>query len=241
MWPFKKVSTLAESGLLEGFTDWHSHILPGVDDGMHTMEESLATLSSYEERGVKRVWLTPHVMEECPNTTGRLRERFDDLCSEYNGPIELRLASENMLDSLFEERLRNNDFLPIGTEGDHLLIETSYVNPPLGMDQMIQRVLSSGLTPVLAHPERYRYMDKEDYEKWRNRGVMFQCNFVSLVGGYGETARGKLEWLLKQGMIDLTGSDLHRHKVLLHTEVKRPKNSETLKALVEVAHNPKLQ
>ena len=69
MWPFKSVDKLSKSGLLDGFTDWHSHILPGVDDGIRTMDESLATLASFEEHGVKKVWLTPHVMEDCPNTT----------------------------------------------------------------------------------------------------------------------------------------------------------------------------
>jgi len=134
MWPFnKKASEMGESGLFQEFTDWHSHLLPGVDDGIHTMEETLAVLSKYEELGVKRVWLTPHVMEETPNSTGFLRTRFDDLKATYTGPVELRLASENMLDSLFEERIRVGDVLPIGSSEDHLLIETSYVNPPLGM------------------------------------------------------------------------------------------------------------
>lgn len=241
MWPFKKKApVLGESGLFDSFTDWHSHILPGVDDGIHTLEESLAVLKKYEELGVKNVWLTPHIMEEVPNTTGHLRDRFDDLKREYNGPIKLNLAAENMLDSLFEERIKNGDVLPIGKNGDHLLVETSYVNPPLGMEQMIQSVFAAGLTPILAHPERYRYMELEDYEMWKQRGVLFQCNFMSLLGGYGETARGKLEWLLKEGMIDVTGSDLHRHIILEHSLEKRPKNNEALEMLVEIAHNPKI-
>ena len=103
--------------MLQGFTDWHSHILPGVDDGIPTMDESLSTLASLEEQGVRKVWLTPHVMEDCPNTTGRLRERFAELREQYKGPIELALASENMLDALFEERLRDRDFRPARASG----------------------------------------------------------------------------------------------------------------------------
>ena len=240
MWPFKSVDKLGKSGLLENFTDWHSHILPGVDDGIRTMDESLATLAAMEDRGVSKVWLTPHIMEDCPNSTSRLRERFADLLENYKGGIELKLASENMLDSLFEERLKAGDLLPIGDNADHLLVETSYVNPPYGMDTMIENVLAAGLTPVLAHPERYRYMNENDYTKWKSRGVLFQCNYISIVGGYGETARKKIEWLLKEGMVDLTGSDVHRKFVFEHVMEKSPKRNDPLRLLVEVAHNPKV-
>ncbi|MBD5348629.1 MAG: capsular biosynthesis protein [Bacteroides sp.] len=238
MWPFKSVDKIKKSGLLTNFTDWHSHILPGVDDGIRTMEESLATLAAFENAGVRKVWLTPHVMEDSPNTTGGLRQRFEELKNEYKGSVELALASENMLDSLFEERLEAKDFLPIGEEGRHLLVETSYVNPPFGMESMIDGVFKAGYIPILAHPERYRYMEEQDYRKWKSKGVLFQANYMSLLGGYGETARKKLEWLLKEGMINLTGSDVHRQFVFEHMIEKSPKRAEPLRQLVEVAQNP---
>ena len=72
MWPFRKKQTLEESGFFRGFTDWHCHILPGVDDGVLTMDESLQILAEYERLGVKEVWLTPHIMEDIPNTTEKL-------------------------------------------------------------------------------------------------------------------------------------------------------------------------
>ena len=193
MWPFTKKISLEQSGLFQGLTDWHSHILPGVDDGFQKMEDSLAALQKYEELGVKSVWPTPHIMEECRNTTQGLRDRFAELQAEYQGPIQLQLAAENMLDSLFEERFQANDLLTIGPGGNYLLVETSYVNPPYGMENMMQQIMSTGLTPILAHPERYRYMEQDDYMTWKERGVVFQTNFMSLVGMYGETARSKPE------------------------------------------------
>ncbi len=241
LWPFKSVDKLEKSGMLDGYVDWHSHILPGVDDGIRTMDESLDTLKAFEEHGVRKVWLTPHVMEDCPNTTERLRERFEDLRQAYKGNMELALASENMLDSLFEERLQAKDFLPIGEKGEHLLVETSYVNPPYGMDDMIDGIFNIGLIPILAHPERYRYMNEDDYLKWKEKGVLFQSNFISIVDGYGETARKKLEWMLKQNMVDLIGSDIHRKFVFDHIIAKSPKRKDSLTALVDVAHNPKIK
>ena len=240
MWPFTKTDSLEKAGMLNGFTDWHSHILPGVDDGIRSMSSALEVLARYEEAGIKKVWLTPHVMEDYPNTPEKLREKFQELKSEYKGNIELRLAAENMLDSLFEERLAEKNFLTIGEEGRHLLIETSYMNPPYGFEDMLQRTMSAGYNLVMAHPERYRYMDEEDYWKLKKKGILFQINFISLVGGYGETARKKAEWLLKEGMIDVAGSDLHRLEFFNEGIGLSPKKKQSLTQLLEVAKNPAL-
>ncbi|MDE6340298.1 MAG: capsular biosynthesis protein [Muribaculaceae bacterium] len=238
MWLFNRVKKLSESGMFEGFTDWHSHILPGVDDGIAKMEDALAVLKRYEELGIRKVWLTPHVMEDYPNTLESLKERFRELKEAYKGNVELGLAAENMLDSLFEERLEKNEFMPIGDEGKHLLVETSYMNPPYAMEEMIAKAQSLGYTLILAHPERYRYMDEEDYRRWKDRGLLFQTNFISLVEGYGETARKKCEWLLKEGMIDICGSDVHRLNFFDRSVEMNPKKSAYLDMLKEVAQNP---
>lgn len=216
MWPFKrKVISLRETGMFNGFTDWHSHILPGVDDGIKTMDEALEVLRAYEKLGVRKVWLTPHIMEDYPNSPADLRLRFEELKNVWTGNVEINLAAENMLDSLFEERLEADDLLPIGDSGNHLLVETSYYTPPYGMDEMLEKIRQKGYFTILAHPERYRYMDKADYRKYKDMGLLFQMNFASLVGGYGETAQKKAEWLLSEGMIDFTGSDIHRPKSTL--------------------------
>ena len=234
-WPFSsKAPSLRQAGLLNGITDWHSHILPGVDDGFKTLEDSLKALDELAKLGVQDLWLTPHIMEDCPNETKFLRERFSEFQSAYKGKIRLHLAAENMLDSLFEDRLEENDFLPLGESGKHLLVETSYFNPPMNMTRMLEHVMSAGYFPVLAHPERYRYMDELDYERLREMGVLFQANFFSLVGGYGNTARKKLEWMLKKDMIDLMGSDLHRLGPLLHLIEHSPTRKKHLEAMKAV-------
>lgn len=235
-WPFKtKVSSLKEGGVFNEFTDWHSHILPSVDDGFKEMSDSLKALELMENLGVRNLWLTPHVMEDTPNPTLDLRKRFEELRLEYSGNIKLHLASENMLDTLFEERLEANDFLPLGEGGTHLLVETSYYNPPMNMTGLLEHVKQKGYFPVLAHPERYQYMDEKDYKRLKELGVLFQANYFSLVGGYGKTAQKKLEWLLKQNMIDLLGSDLHRYKVLHRLIHESPRKKAHLESLLKVA------
>lgn len=209
MWPFRKKMTLEESGFFRGFTDWHSHILPGVDDGVQTMEEALRILTEYERLGVKEVWLTPHIMEDMPNTTEHLRERFAELQANYEGNVKLHLAAENMLDNLFEERLHKNDLLPIGKNGKYLLVETSYFNPPMGLNNILLRIKTKGYIPVLAHPERYMYMTENDYTRLKGMGVRFQLNLFSLVNVYGMNVKKKAEWLLENAFYGLIGSDIH--------------------------------
>ena len=238
MWPFNKPKPLDEAGLLNGFTDWHSHILPGVDDGIRSLADSLELLKEYDNWGVKEVWLTPHIMEDYPNTTQGLRDTFATLCEAYDGPIRLNLAAENMLDSLFEERLSKGDLLPIGPNKDHLLVETSYFYPPMEMDELLEKISHAGFHPLLAHPERYRYMTEKDYHRLRENGVRFQINFNSLVGGYGETARKKAEWLLRNGFAEVLGSDVHRLSSLQTLIGRRPSKNDILKLALGIASEP---
>lgn len=214
MWPFGRHISLEESGVFRGFTDWHCHILPGVDDGAQTMGEALQILAEYERLGIKEVWLTPHIMEDIPNTTLHLRERFAELQAAYHGNVALNLASENMLDNLFEERLEKNDLLPIGKDGKHLLVETSYFNPPIDLHNVLLRIKSKGYYPVLAHPERYLYMNECEYRKLKSKGVCLQLNQFSIFGLYGKASQKRAKMLQKQGMYDYVGTDLHEISTL---------------------------
>jgi tyrosine-protein phosphatase YwqE len=149
-------------------------------------------------------------MEDIPNTTASLRDRFEELKSRYRGNIELHLSAENMLDNLFMERLENNDVLPLGEKSNHLLVETTCYTPPIGLCDIMRRIKSKGYYPVLAHPERYVYMDKSDYQQLKDLGVKFQLNLLSLVGAYGKFIQKRAEYLLKGSMYDIAGSDLHK-------------------------------
>ena len=209
MWPFNHHYSLDEIGFLNGAVDYHCHILPGVDDGIRNLEKSLAALSFYEEAGVSEVWLTPHIMEDYPNATSLLRQGFNKLCAAYNGPLIMHLASENMLDSTFDQRFSNDDLLPMG-DGTHLLVETSYFNPPMRLYETLDEIRSHGFFPVLAHPERYIYMSFKDYDRLKDMGVQFQLSIMSLTGVYGFESTVKARHLLWDGQYEFYGSDLHR-------------------------------
>ena len=204
----KRKQSLLQSGVLKGSVDRHSHILFGVDDGIKTLEDSLAVLAFYEEVGIKEVWCTPHVMEDVPNTSEGLRERFACLLDAYKGDVRLHLAAEYMLDNLFEERLKAGDLLTM--EDDMVLVETSTWNPPSDMTGMLRSLQKAGYRPLLAHPERYRYMNEAGYARLHRQGVLFQLNLGSLAGYYGETAMKKAQDMLAKGWYSETGSDCHR-------------------------------
>ena len=272
MFFFSKKTTIAASGILQGATDHHSHILPGVDDGVETMDEALHILATYEAAGVKTLWLTPHIMEDIPNTPQKLEARFLELKAAYTGSIELHLAAEYMIDNHLRKLLQeapprfrgevvedrrgeektkecpqgsivnqsevtegskttsnklrpalegrwheqsevtegsNNKLLPIGSKGNHLLVETSYFNPPMRFRETLRQIKSLGYHPLLAHPERYMYMDNDEYQELHDEGVRFQLNLPSLCGAYGNTVKKKAEWLLSNGLYSVAGSDLH--------------------------------
>ena len=216
------------NSLLSGFTDHHSHILPGVDDGVKKMDVSLKVLEEYEKLGIVAVWCTPHIMEDMPNTTAGLKERFAELCEAYEGPIKLNLAAEYMMEGLFEERLQQNDLLPLGDEGNQLLVETSYFTPPMDLDQILLDIKHRGYFPVLAHPERYVYMGNHHYHQLKENDIRFQLNLSSLAGAYGPDAQAKARWLLKKNYYNLAGSDLHSLRNMEFWQARVPRTLRTL-------------
>ena len=224
----KRRRSVIAGGILNGATDNHSHILYDVDDGVRTVEESLATLSYLEEQGLDTLWLTPHIMEDVPNTTEGLKQRFEDLRGVYKGGIKLFLAAEYMIDNLFEKRLADRDLLLHG--GDRVLVETSTWAPPIDLWGTLERIMKAGYRPIVAHPERYRYMRPSDYKRLHDMGCLLQLNLSSIIGAYGELPQAKAVDLLNKGWYCMFGSDCHRfrairqqyeHKVFLKDTVKQ--------------------
>lgn len=213
MWLLNHKKSLSDSGILNGLSDHHSHILPGVDDGINTLANALEALCHMERDGVENVWLTPHIMEDYPNTTARLRDGFDELSDAYAGraganPVHLHLAAEYMVDSLYAERLASRDLLTLDSEG-HVLVETSYYRSPANLQEMLIMTSAAGYCPVLAHPERYIYMTDSDYARLHASGIKMQLNLGSVAGAYGPEPARRAKRLLKDGFYSMVGSDMH--------------------------------
>ena len=209
---FNRRTSVLDSGLLKGAVDQHSHILYGLDDGVKTQEDSLVILQWLEEQGVSEVWFTPHVMEDVPNTTEEIRVRFEQLKAVYSGGLKLNLAAEYMIDTVFEDRLERRDLLEHGPET--VLVETSAIAPPMNLWSVLDRILKAGYRPLIAHPERYRYMDQSDYRELHNIGCFLQLNLPSIVGFYGESVRQRAQYLLDKGWYRMVGSDCHRFRAI---------------------------
>ena len=266
MWFWNKKHTIAASGILQGAVDHHSHILPGVDDGVETMDEALRILSAYEALGIKELWLTPHIMEDIPNSPAKLQASFEELKAAYKGNIKLHLAAEYMIDNHLRQLLQEtnklrhsqcegrwheqsevtegskapngegDNLLPIGNAGKHILVETSYYNAPMRMNDTLQQIKSLGYFPLLAHPERYMYLSNADYAKLHSQGVKFQLNLASLAGGYGKAVKKKAEWLLSNGLYSVAGTDLHCEDAIEYiTNCKLSK--QTIEQVERLLHN----
>lgn len=197
--------------LFHDATDVHCHLLPGVDDGFPTLEKSLHALKKLEEHGVKRMVLTPHFMKDYPlNDRASISEKFDAYQAEAAKvcKIELRLGAEYMLDARFMTHFEQG-FLTLDKAGKHVLCETSYLMYEPNISQMLYDIMCSDFQPVIAHPERYEYAVKDNYFRWRDKQYEFQLNLLSLGGAYGRPAYVKSHYLLKEGMYDYVGSDMH--------------------------------
>ncbi len=192
----------------------HSHLLPGIDDGVQTPEQALLCLEQLQGWGIQKVITTPHVSRDYyPNTTETLlkgQDRLQNLVIEHNLPLTVEVAAEYMLDDFFPDLIANNDLLSFGAER-YVLFETGFEANSLGLETVIFRLQTKGYTPVLAHPERYAYFHKhrDMLPRLREMGCLFQLNWLSVTGLYGERVKKQARLMLEQKSIDFVGSDLH--------------------------------
>lgn len=243
-------------GIFEGTVDVHTHLLPGVDDGFQKLEDSMEALCVWVEAGVQGVICTPHFMENYPaNRRPAIEERFAAFQQHFatsqplstppplgeagrglpgKGLPSLYLAAEYMVDDAFASHAADG-YLDIGGSG-WVLTETSYADIHPQHTQLLYDLSLSGYEPVIAHPERYQYASDHRYESWKRKGFKFQLNLLSLSGAYGDAAKEKAEWMLREGMYDYVGSDVHNLRNFLSWLPKillTPSQTDALRHLLE--------
>lgn len=212
---FRKKSPYLRDLIPQGQVDIHSHLIPGIDDGAADIEASLSLLSALVEAGYSKFIMTPHVMYGVyENTPERILNAYFKIKTEAEKlypNIKLEAAAEYMLDSNFPNLLESGQLLPL--YGKYLLVELSYLNPPLHLFQLLFDIQVAGYIPVLAHPERYAFYHRnhDALKKLKTSGCRFQINLLSVVGYYGPPVADSVMWLLREGMVDFVGSDVHHH------------------------------
>ncbi len=197
------------------YTDIHSHLIPGIDDGSKTIDETVKLITGLREIGFGRFITTPHIMPHVWDNTRQSIQQAEASTREAlkaaGHGMPFKAASEYLMDGNFSEALQREKLLVL--KDNFILVEMSYINPPIQLMQIIFDIQLAGYVPVLAHPERYAFYHSNfgHYEKLRNSGCLFQLNLLSTIGYYGANVADVAKKLLKRGMIDYTGSDVH-HK-----------------------------
>jgi protein-tyrosine phosphatase len=201
--------------------DIHSHLLPGLDDGVKTVEEALAIITAFQKLGYKKLYTTPHIMADAfPNSSQNIITQLDNLNTYLKSrevEMEVHAAAEYYLDESLIENLKNNvPLLAIGNR--YLLFETNFISEPLNLKEFIFLATTKGYQLILAHPERYLYLQNrmDKIEDLFNRGVLFQLNISSLTAYYSKAAQYTAQKMIDRGWVHWLGSDCH-HKV--HIEI----------------------
>lgn len=225
---------------LEGFVDVHNHILPGIDDGAATVEESIGLVRGFGEFGLTKFVATPHIMHNVyPNTPETINEALEELRSALmdNGirDVSVEAAAEHMIDDNFEAILEKGEIMKLRKE--HILVEMSFLQAPINFDQAIGKITSKWMFPVLAHPERYKFLHQRmrKYAGFREQGILLQLNLLSLCDYYDKDVQKMALKLLDEGLINFVASDVHR---LEHLEILKETTlpDKVFRQLIPVIH-----
>jgi len=224
--------------LLNGdFIDIHSHLLPGIDDGSKSFDETLELLNSLKNIGFKQFTGTSHIFSGVWNNTKAIIENTATQTNEKlkNHGFFIKPAAEYMMDNHFLELLKNDEKL-LTIKDNYVLVEMSYINPPIHLFDILFQLQINGYQPILAHPERYNFYhgNIDAFKKLKNSGCKFQLNLISTTGYYGQAVAKCAKDLLKENMFDFAGSDVHHNRHIESFEQKIiVKNTENLKSIIQ--------
>ena len=242
---FRK-KTKARPDLSGIVTDMHSHLVPGIDDGSPDPETSVKLMQGLMEMGYQKFIATPHILWDIfKNNVQTITPAFEELKTELaaqNMKVPIKFGAEYFLDYHIDELLEEEQKL-LTIKGNWVLVEFSFVSPPLDLKEKLFALQMAGYQPVLAHPERYAYFlrNREIYDELREAGYYFQINLLSLTGYYGKAPLELANHLIKSKYVDLLGTDLHhfRHLQALQSS---PHLTDTVKFLQDagVLLNPTL-
>ncbi|MEM8939759.1 MAG: CpsB/CapC family capsule biosynthesis tyrosine phosphatase [Bacteroidota bacterium] len=195
--------------------DIHSHLIPGIDDGAPTIDSSLEMIALLQNAGFKKLITTPHIHPKYPNKEDKIIDGLADLRSAISKKkidgIEIGAAAEYYITECFINQLESGKKL-LSFGDKYILIECSFSVKPFFFESVIYKLKEHGYKPILAHPERYRFLEGkiEWLRELKTTGLLFQVTLSSLVGYYGEGPQKIGFELIKNGMVNFLATDLHR-------------------------------
>lgn len=199
--------------------DFHSHLIPGIDDGVKTIEEAVEVIEQLIQLGFKKIITTPHVVTDGYNNSNETILRGRDMVREAllqkNIAIPFEASAEYYIDETLLPKIKAKSLLPLFK--NYVLVELSYVHPPLSLTTYIYELKTSGYQVILAHPERYPFYYRKDisaFEEIHDLGIYFQLNLGSLCGVYGKSAKQAAEMLVDADLIDFVATDIHNTKLI---------------------------
>ena len=199
--------------------DIHSHILPNIDDGSRSIDETFNLIKEAEEVGFEAIVATSHYMPGYYETNAPEREVwlnaiYDNL-KEKDINMKLYLGNEiyitdNMISLLEEEKASTMN------NTSYVLFEMPLNAEPLNLYDTIYELQQNKIVPILAHPERYSFVQKEPELIYDliEKGVLMQCNYGSIIGQYGQKAEIIVQKFLENNMVHMLGSDVHRENTV---------------------------
>jgi tyrosine-protein phosphatase YwqE len=201
--------------------DMHSHLIPGIDDGAKTIEESLALVRSLSEMGFKTIVTTPHtMMDYYPNTTDTILsglKTLQEAVKAQNIPVTIRAASEYYIDEHFVQLIDAGPLLTVYK--NEVLVEFSMLYETPLLNETLYKMQQAGYRPIIAHPERYTFFHRnfDRFQDLKDRGCLLQLNMLSVFGHYGKGIKAVAGQILAQGLYDYCGTDMHhdRHAAML--------------------------
>ena len=199
-------------------TDIHSHLIPGIDDGSKSLEESIYLIRRMYDMGFRRFVTTPHIMNEFYKNTPEIinsgLKKLREAIANEGIPVEVEAAAEYLIDSDFENKFHSGKLMTFSN--NYLLVELSYFNYPANIFNLFFDLQIAGYKIILAHPERYTYWhsNQKAYFDLKDRNIFFQLNTISLSGYYSVPTRETAIKLIDNGLIDFAGSDMHNDNYL---------------------------
>ena len=237
MFHFFKNKSILKELIPEGHIDIHSHLLPGIDDGAQNFDDSLRLIQALMGFGVSEFITTPHSIQQVwDNSSEKIKITEATTLKElerHNIKLPFRAAAEYMMDDHFVKLFKTGDVLTL--KDNYVLVEMSYINPPIQLYEILFDLQVAGYIPVLAHPERYLFYHSnfDEYLKLKRAGCLFQLNLAAVVGYYGEAISKIAEKLLEKGLYDFVGSDVHHDNHIRAFEQKvRLKDLTPLKEII---------